>query len=334
MFYLSTFLIGNVMKIDTKTASRAKYKVRNWKEYNANLCKRGSLELYIAPEVLKEWSEISKKKKEVGERTYSDNIIQCCLLVKLSYRLCLRQSIGFLNSLFVLLGKSKLLIPDYTTLCRRQKTLPAEVGQRLKSGDNLVVGIDSTGLKVYGEGEWKVRKYGWGKHRTWRKLHIFIDLKTQEILSAELTENNEDDASVGGRMIEGHTHKINSFHGDGAYDDSAFRGSLGESIFPAIPPPKNAVIRKEKKGKTLLTHIVRRNEAVEYIQKHGLKQWKIEHGYHKRSLNETVMFRFKKIFGGELGARTMENQKTEILLKCLILNKFTGIGMPNSYKVA
>jgi len=274
------------------------------------------------------------KKKEVGERTYSDNIIQCCLLVRLTYRLCLRQSTGFLNSLFVLLGFSGLLIPDYSTLCRRQRTLPVEVGQRLKTGENLVVGIDSTGLKVYGEGEWKVRKYGWGKHRTWRKLHIFIDLETQEILSAKLTGNDEDDASVGRQMLKGNTQKISSFHGDGAYDDLDFRETLEETTFPAIPPPKNAVVRKAKKGKPLHIQIVRRNETVEYIQKHGLKQWKVEHGYHKRSLNETVMFRFKKIFGGELAARTMENQKAEILLKCLILNKFTGISMPNSYKVA
>ena len=254
--------------------------------------------------------------------------------MKISYSLCLRQSIGFLHSLFILLGLSDLLIPDYTTLCRRQKSLPVSLGHRLETGENLVVGIDSTGLKVYGEGEWKVRKYGWTKHRTWRKLHIFIDLETQEILSAELTANNEDDASVGRRMVKGNTEKIVRFNGDGAYDDSGFRGILGDTIFPVIPPPKNAVIRKCKKGEVLPLQIVRRNEAVKYIQEHGLKAWKIKHEYHKRSLNETVMFRFKTIFGGELDARIMENQKTEILLKCLILNRFTGIGMPDSYKVA
>ena len=81
-------------------------------------------------------------------------------------------------------------------------------------------------------------------------------------------------------------------------------------------------------------HIIKRNEAVEYVKKQGLKQWEKHHCYHKRSLNETVMFRFKKIFGGELDTRIMENQRTEILLKCMILNTFTGIGIPISYKVA
>jgi hypothetical protein len=315
-------------------SKKPKYKVRNWKEYNASLCKRGSLTLFLSPSVLAEWQQLVDKKKVVGEQTYSDSIILCCLLIKVNYRLRYRQSTGFLESLFFLLNMSLLPIPDYSILCRRQQTLPIEISQRLSQGENLVIGIDSTGLKVYGEGEWKVRKYGWSKRRTWRKLHICIDLKTQEILSAELTGNEEDDAHVGKRMLKGKTQKISRFHGDGAYDDLEFREVLDGEILPIIPPPKNAIVRNPKKNKPLPVHIRKRNEAVEYIQQHGDKAWKMEQGYHKRSLNEVVMFRYKTIFGGELDARTIKNQKTEIQLKCLILNMFTGIGMPNSYKVA
>jgi hypothetical protein len=236
--------------------------------------------------------------------------------------------------MFYLLHISGLIIPNFSTLCRRQKSLPVEIEKRLKWGENLVVGIDSTGLKVSGEGEWKVRKHGWSKHRTWRKLHICIDLETQKILAAELTTNGENDARVGKQMLDGKTLNINAFHGDGAYDDIEFREFLGKEIQPVIPPPKNAIIRKSENNEPLPEHIIKRNEAVEYVKKQGLKQWKTQHCYHKRSLNETVMFRFKKIFGGELDARIMENQRTEILLKCMILNTFTGIGMPISYKVA
>jgi hypothetical protein len=310
------------------------YKVRNWKAYNNSLCKRGSLTLFISSMVLQEWGNLIKKKKAVGEQTYPDSIIQCCLLIKLNYRLKLRQSTGFLSSLFLLLGKADLPIPDYSTLCRRQKHLPIAIEDRLQSGENLVVGIDSTGLKVYGEGEWKVRKHGWSKHRTWSKLHICIDLSTQHILSVALTGNDEDDASVGKRMLKGKTNKINSFHGDGAYDKFEFRQVLGSGIKQIIPPPKNAVIQKSKKGKPLSDHLIQRNQAVEYIQNHGSKKWKIKHGYHKRSLNEVGMFRYKKIFGGELEARKIENQTTEVRMKCFLLNKFTAIGMPDSYKIA
>jgi hypothetical protein len=311
-----------------------KYKVRNWKSYNKSLCKRGSLTLFIDPFVLQEWEELIKRKKTVGEPTYSDNIIQCCFLVRVNYGLRLRQSVGFLGSLFLLMGKGELPIPDYTTLCRRQHLLPAEIEDRLKRGENLVIGIDSTGLKVYGEGEWKVRKHGWSKHRTWRKLHICIDLDTQYILSVELTGNDEDDASTGCRMLKGNTGRIDSFHGDGAYDKFEFRKVLGDKIKQIVPPPNNAVIQKEKKDKPLPGYLIQRNQAVEFIQKHGSKQWKIENGYHKRSLNEVGMFRYKTIFGGELDARKTENQITEVRLKCLLLNKYTGIGMPDSYKVA
>jgi hypothetical protein len=73
-----------------------------------------------------------------------------------------------------------------------------KINIKSRSGENLETAIDSTGLKVYGEWEWKVRKHGWSKHRTWRKLHVCIDLASQEILSVELTGNEEDDASAAG----------------------------------------------------------------------------------------------------------------------------------------
>jgi hypothetical protein len=321
------------MSTPPTTRSKDNYKIKNWKTYNQSLCQRGSLTLWIDESVLQEWEQLSRKK-QVGEQTYSDNIIQCCLLLKITYRLRLRQSTGFMASLFMLMGKGHFSVPDYSTLCRRQNSLPVEIKRRLESGEKLAIGIDSTGLKVYGEGEWKVRKHGWSKHRTWRKLHVCIDLDTQEILSVELTGNEEDDASVGGKMLEGKTDNIRSFHGDGAYDKFGFRAVLGNGIEQVIPPPQNAVIQMPKRKKTLPDYLMQRNRAVEYINKHGSKSWKEQTAYHRRSLNEVVMFRYKTIFGGELDARTSRNQKTEVKLKCLTLNKFIGIGMPDAYKVS
>ncbi|GHT37145.1 hypothetical protein FACS189435_1510 [Bacteroidia bacterium] len=125
-----------------------------------------------------------------------------------------------------------------------------------------------------------------------------------------------------------------NLQGDGAYDAFGFREVLDEKTEQVIPPPKNAVIRKGKKGKPLSGCLKQRNEAVEYINRHGSKQWKAKHGCHKKSLNETVMHRFKAISGDKLDARLMEGQLVEAKLKCLILNRFTGIVMPDSYKVA
>jgi hypothetical protein len=312
---------------------KSKYKIRNWKEYNSNLCKRGSLTLFIDSAVLSAWKLLINKKKDVGEETYPDSIIQCCLLVKTNYQLAYRQSAGFLKSLFVLMGKPDYPIPDYSTLCRRNGDLSIAISNRLDKGENLIVGIDSTGLKVCGEGEWKVRKHGWSKHRTWRKLHVCVDLVSQEILSVELTGNDEDDASVGAVMLKGKTGNLGSFKGNGAYDKFGFREVLGHKVRQVIPPPKNAVVTLPKKKKPVPEHLKQRNEPIEYIQKEGSKAWKEKEGYHQRSLNEVVMFRYKTIFGGGLKARKKENQCMEVKLKCMLLNQFTGMGMPDSYKV-
>jgi hypothetical protein len=195
--------------------------------------------------------------------------------MKLNYHLCLRQSTGFMKGMFVLVGMSGLLIPDYSTLCRRQKSLPIEIGERLKRGENLVVGIDSTGLKVYGEGEWKVRKHGFSKHRTWRKLHICIDLDTQEILAAELTTNGENDAPVGKQMLSGKTVNISTFHGDGAYDDNEFREFLGKEIQPIIPPPKNAIVSPPKKTNRCPTTLLNAMKMWNICKNTGLKNGKL-----------------------------------------------------------
>jgi hypothetical protein len=98
------------------TQVKDKYKIRNWKAYNKSLCQRGSLTLWLDDSVLQEWEQASKKPKSVGEQTYSDSIIQCCLLLKNNYGLKLRQSTGFMQSLFMLMGKGHFVVPDYSSL--------------------------------------------------------------------------------------------------------------------------------------------------------------------------------------------------------------------------
>jgi hypothetical protein len=136
------------MSTSPTTLPKDKYKIRNWQSYNKSLCRRGSLTLWLHDSVLKEWEPASKKKKEVGEQAYPDSIIQCCILMKINYGLRLRQSTGFMESLLQMMGKGHLSVPGYTALCRRQKSLPVEIGKRFASVESLSIGIDSTGLKV------------------------------------------------------------------------------------------------------------------------------------------------------------------------------------------
>ena len=304
------------------------YKVSNWKEYNRNLCKRGSLTLFLDAEILEKWKKINPKKKIVGQKMYPDSIIECCQLIKSQFNLRLRQAQGFIESIFSLMPKlGEISVPDFSTLCRRQGGLPAEVSKRLAKGENLHIGIDSTGLKVYGEGEWKVRKHGWSKHRTWMKMSICMDLDTQEILAVELTGNDEADAPVAKKILEGKTNNIESFSGDGAYDDFCFRKFLGDGVNQIIPPPKNAVAHPE------MAYLQQRNDAVRSIQETSRDEWKEASGYHQRSLNEVVMYRYKTIFGGQMSARKPLNQATEVQLNCKLLNVYCDLGMPVSYKV-
>ncbi len=177
-------------------------------------------------------------------------------------------------------------------------------------------------------------KHGATKRRTWPKLHIGIDVNTQAIVCVELTTNGEDDAVVAGRMLKGKTAQITSLRGDGAYDDFAFRETLGSEVKQIIPPPKDAIVQKGTKKKPVKEYLQQRNQAVAFIWEHGREQWKIKEGYHARSLNEVVMFRYKATFTANLSARKIENQQTEVALKCKVLNIFNKQGMPLAYKAA
>jgi hypothetical protein len=321
------------------TGSKGKRKVINHKEYNASLCARGSLVLWVSPEVLKQWKRLVTATPAVGEYLYPSSIIECCLLVRKQYKQALRQTTGLMKSILKLAGLEQLPIPNYTTLCRRQKGLPVEVSKRLEQDDGkpLNIIIDSTGLKVYGEGEWKVRRHGWSKHRTWRKLHVAIDADTQEIVAVELTPNDAegDDAKTAVKMLEGKIHRLKSFRGDGAYDSFELRKALGKDVEQVIPPPRGAKVHLPRphagpnKGQDM-TFLSQRNEAVRVINGHGRKHWKQKTRYHRRSLSETAMFRYKTSFTGQLSARKIENQLTEVKIGAKILNVYRTIGMPIS----
>lgn len=316
------------------TPAKYKYKVRNWKAYNQSLCQRGSLTLWLEDSVWREWRQIDVRKKVVGEPLYADCVIQCCLVLGYVYQQPLRQTTGFVSSLLALLGHADYAVPDYTTLCRRQACLGGEVSKALSSGKKLALALDSTGLKVYGEGEWKVRQHGASKRRTWRKLHIGIDVQTQEIVCAQLTTNGEDDAAVAARLLQGKTGQLTSFRGDGAYDDFQLRELLGPDVAQIIPPPKDAVVHSGSQRKPVPAYLAQRNQAVTWIEAQGRKAWKIQAGYHRRSLNEVAMFRYKTAFSQRLKARKLEQQQREVILKCKILNTYRQQGMPAAYLVA
>ena len=190
--------------------------------------------------------------------------------------------------------------------------------------------VDSTGLKVYGEGEWKVRKHGASKRRTWRKLHLAQDVATGELEAVELTTSAATDAETVKPLLAQIAHPICQLGGDGAYDQVQVYDALeARQIKPLIPPQSNAVIWINELGEDLMHP---RNETVKLIDELGLATWKQQSGYHRRSLAETGMFRWKTLFGERLQSRLLVNQQVEVRLKAACLNRFTRLGMPKTVK--
>ena len=176
---------------------------------------------------------------------YSNEAILCALMLKAVYGLPFRALRGLLLSLVVLLGVP-LPIPCYTRICRRAKALGQQI-KRLSRKRPTDLVFDSTGLKVYGEGEWKVRKHGASKRRTWRKIHLAVCPDSHDVILECLTGNDTSDCEVLPKMQDELPKSVKRGYGDGAYDkDSCYRMFHKIGIEPVIPPQKNAVLQDEK----------------------------------------------------------------------------------------
>jgi hypothetical protein len=298
----------------------------NWSQYNKNLVKRGSINLWLS-ENITQWWHAKESKKRGRPHVYTNRAIETCLTIGYLFNMPLRMVEGFLNSFFAR-EQIPLKAPCYTQLSRRaaQVKIPKI---KAKRGQKLHLAFDSTGLKVFGEGEWKVRTHGASKRRTWRKLHLALDIETRCIAETCLTRNSVDDAEVAVQML---TNKfdgcVERVIGDGAYDKGkVYKAARKIGANLITPPARNA-----KQQRTVIDPAkLPRDHAIARIRMLGndqnaRKQWKIEYGYHQRSLVETTMYRFKTTFSDRLRHRKFENQITEVTIKAKILNDFVKIG--------
>ena len=303
------------------------YKIPNWSDYNKALIQRGSINIWIEEKSLKKWYSSSHTCLAGRPETYSDDAILMLLMVREVFKLTLRSLGGFTKSLFELMGLN-LPVPSYTQISRRAQTLHKRIKRLLVRKKKCHIIFDSTGLKVYGEGEWKMRTHGKSKRRIWRKFHIGIDAETQDILCCDLTENNKSDASVAEKMLDKIPGTIKSARGDGAYDGSCFRKKVhAKGGICIVPPPKGAVYKGVFEGWER-----ERDECLAAVEgfgggEDGRRLWKICSGYHRRSLVETAMFRMKKMFGERLKARSIGAQESESICKCLAINKMNKTGL-------
>lgn len=306
------------------------YRIRNWREYNRALKQRGSLTLWVSKDAIANWTTDDLTGEPGASPTYTDLAIETMATVQAIYRLAGRQTQGFLQSLFDLM-KLELTVPDHSTLSRRRRNLSVTLPVKDWFTSRHLV-VDSTGVKVLGEGEWKVRQHGWSKRRTWLKLHLCVDEATLEVISAVASTNDLSDAEVLSDLLADVPGEIEQVSADGAYDQRKCYDTLNEhGAKAAIPPRKGARIWQHANSKK---ERHKRDENLRQIRKVWRKQWKQASNYHRRSLAETTMFRFKTIFGDRVQTRRIQNQFKELLLKTAILNQMTHLGMPDSYPIA
>ena len=310
------------------------YRIKNWAVYNESVVQRGSLTVWLSQEAIDGWRYAGPSPRG-AQFLYSDQAIETALTLRKLFGLALRQTEGFVQSLLSMLDLD-LSAPNYSTLSRRHPGLQVDLPVKPTHKPRHLV-ADSTGLKLYGEGEWQVRQQGWTQRRTWRKLHLGFDAHTGEVVAQTLTAAGTDDASQVRPMLEQTPGEVGRFYGDGAYDRWKVHRLLAYPPKPraapieaVIPPQRNATQRIAKRR---YRHIEARNERVQSILHMGRKRWKRTRGYHKRSLAETGMARYKRILGPQLAARTWEGQQTEARIGCSILNRMIHLGKPDSYRV-
>jgi hypothetical protein len=301
---------------------KTKYRVGNWSDYDRALVERGSLTIWLSPDAIARWSAKPSRRRG-GQRKYSDLAIETALTLRLLFKLPLRQVEGFLRSLFDLMGLV-LDVPDHTTLSRRGKVLKVPLRVPQKSGRMDLV-IDSSGLAIFGEGEWAAAKHGGKGVRGWKKLHLGVD-GDGVIVGQVLTGANVDDGNVGVDLVGDVPGKLRRVTGDGAYDSRAlYDAALSRGSRVVVPPVKTA--RTGGRGCRA------RDRAVRRIRKVGRREWKKESGYHQQARAENTFFRYKRILGDRLHARDADAQADEARLACNILNRMTELGMPASYTV-
>ncbi|WP_313293037.1 IS5 family transposase [Rhizobium rhizoryzae] len=309
---------------------KIKFKVTNWPQYEAGLRQRGSLTVWLTPQALSCWPAPQRTTRG-GQPRYSDLAIETALTLGLVFGLRLRQTEGLLTSVLKLIGLD-LAVPDHTTLSRRASKPGApgkRYGDRIPRNGPIHVLIDSTGLQVYGAGQWLEEKHGAKSRRGWRKLHLALDADSGDIIAHVMTHQEVGDTSQVGPLLDQIDTPIVQFTADGADDgeptyDAVTRHSPDAAV--VIPPRANALEREHDDPKN------QRNQHIAAINADGRMKWQIATNYGKRSLVETAIGRYKSIIGRRLRARSFAAQQTEVAISCAVLNRMLACARPKSVR--
>lgn len=287
---------------------------RDWNQYNRALVNRGKINFWINPEVLKNWK--AKKEKRNGRPCiYGEDLIKTICYIRFKFHLSLRETEGFFLSL-MLLQANQFKVPCYTQICRRMKTLslPPELLQR-KGVTDIV--LDTTGLKVYGAGEWRAQKYGTKKR--WKKLHLAMEPNSGKLVLAEVTNEHVHDTHYLEKALGRTNRRKGQILFDGIADSKRCYEMARQYNKRLLTPPKTGAILRKESG------YEQRNDAIKIIQGLGGDRqaksiWAKLVGYNRRVIVESMMSRWKGLFGASLKSNCDHRRKVEVKLKARMIN--------------
>jgi len=311
---------------------KKRQKVTNWRVYNEGLLQRGDVTIWLSAEVEDKWLA-DKRQTPGGQPTYSDMVISVCLTLGMVFKQPLRQTQGLVGSLARLMGLD-VPVPDFSTLLRRGAGLSMPEKSKAQRARPIELVLDSTGLKIFGEGEWLQNKHKTkAKRKSWCKLHLGLDITTGDIVCSDLTKDNVGDPTALPELLNQIDAPVSRFLADGAYAGDPTSDLLvdrfGEAIEIVIPPSITAVLSLDAARDP-----TPRDKHIAEIRDKGRLAWQVSSGYNHRSRGEAQMGCWKMVIGPKLKARNFPNQKTEARIGTNILNKINGLGRAKYEAVA
>ncbi|THF72037.1 MAG: IS5 family transposase, partial [Sulfitobacter sp. SK025] len=228
----------------------------------------------------------------------------------------------------------EIAVPSFSTLSRRGNGLTLRVQRQANGKAGIQLVVDSTGVKIYDAGDWLEEKHKTQrKGRSWRKLHLGLDLVSGEIVCSDLTTHGVGDSTALPGLLDQIDGPIDLFLADGAYDGDPtcdlLLARFGEGIEIAIPPPKNAMLSSDAAQKPTI-----RDRQITKIEAYERIAWQKTSGYNQRSRGETLVGHWKAVIGPKLKARSFENQKAEARIGVRVLKRMTELGRPNFERTA
>jgi Transposase DDE domain len=292
----------------------------NWPEYNESLVRRG--EMLFDDGFLQNWRAAELKKmnkgKEGANYRYPNSLILLLATVH-AYLLPYRQLEGFLRVMSLHIKKLKEMVPDFTTIWWRVVRTKINLNPKVNlERDNIVIAVDSTGIKVTNRGEWILDKWkNKRKRKGFIKIHLAVNIKTKKIVSMIVTKEDVHDGKMLKEIVNdvSKNYDIKKVLADGGYDSKDNFRYLDElKITPIIKVRKNSSIKNNSKC------IPRKLSVIQQLD--NLKRWKKTHGYGMRWMAESAFSSIKRTFGEHVSSVKWNNIVNEVMLKASIYNLF------------